>query len=87
MQKTGQIERTVDREFADEEAKYKTYVPLLLGCGVVLGWVIPDGVRVRDRFEKECQTLQKAAKGYADAMKGGLPLNNDIIGLLTSPKL
>ena len=23
MQKTGQIERTVDREFADEEAKYK----------------------------------------------------------------
>lgn len=21
-------------------------------------------------FEKECQTLQKAAKGYADAMKG-----------------
>ncbi|TBU33904.1 BAR-domain-containing protein [Dichomitus squalens] len=44
LQKTGQIERTVDREFADEEAKYKT-------------------------FEKECQTLQKAAKGYADAMK------------------
>lgn len=27
MQKTGQIERTVDREFADEEAKYKTCVP------------------------------------------------------------
>lgn len=26
MQKTGQIERTVDREFADEEAKYKMYV-------------------------------------------------------------
>jgi len=25
MQKTGQIERTVDREFADEEAKYKTF--------------------------------------------------------------
>ncbi|KZT40763.1 BAR-domain-containing protein [Sistotremastrum suecicum HHB10207 ss-3] len=25
MQKTGQIERTVDREFADEEAKYKIY--------------------------------------------------------------
>lgn len=23
MQKTGQIERTVDREFADEEVKYK----------------------------------------------------------------
>ncbi|KAH9929508.1 BAR-domain-containing protein [Epithele typhae] len=44
MQKTGQIERTVDREFVDEETKYKT-------------------------FEKECQTLQKAAKGYSDAMK------------------
>ncbi|KAJ3868857.1 MAG: hypothetical protein NXY57DRAFT_1007235 [Lentinula lateritia] len=25
LQKTGQIERTVDREFADEEAKYRTY--------------------------------------------------------------
>lgn len=25
MQKTGQIERTVDREFADEEAKYKIF--------------------------------------------------------------
>jgi len=25
MQKTGQIERTIDREFADEEAKYKTF--------------------------------------------------------------
>jgi amphiphysin len=25
MQKTGQIERTVDREFADEEAKFKTF--------------------------------------------------------------
>jgi hypothetical protein len=34
MQKTGQIERTVDREFADEEAKFKTCVsstPLLDG--------------------------------------------------------
>ncbi|KAJ3819668.1 hypothetical protein F5880DRAFT_1675801 [Lentinula raphanica] len=25
LQKTGQIERTVDREFADEEAKYRTF--------------------------------------------------------------
>lgn len=24
MQKTGQVERTIDREFAEEEAKYKT---------------------------------------------------------------
>jgi len=44
LQKTGQIERTVDRDFADEEAKYKT-------------------------FEKECQALQKDAKGYLDAMR------------------
>ena len=26
LQKTGQIERTVDREFTDEEVKYKSYV-------------------------------------------------------------
>jgi hypothetical protein len=26
MQKTGQIERTVDREFMEEEARYRTYV-------------------------------------------------------------
>lgn len=26
MQKTGQIERTVDREYAEEEAKYKMCV-------------------------------------------------------------
>ncbi|KAF9820293.1 hypothetical protein IEO21_01507 [Rhodonia placenta] len=44
LQKTGQIERTVDRDFAEEEAKYKTY-------------------------EKECQQLQKDAKGYLDAMR------------------
>jgi hypothetical protein len=25
MQKTGQVERTIDREFADEEAKYREY--------------------------------------------------------------
>jgi len=25
MQKTGQIERTVDREFEEEEAKFKTF--------------------------------------------------------------
>ena len=30
LQKTGQIERTVDREFADEEAKYKTCVSVAL---------------------------------------------------------
>jgi len=25
LQKTGQIERTVDREFADEESKYRAF--------------------------------------------------------------
>ncbi|KIM69701.1 hypothetical protein SCLCIDRAFT_1208210 [Scleroderma citrinum Foug A] len=44
LQKTGQIERTVDREFADEESKYRA-------------------------FEKECQSLQKDSKSYADAMR------------------
>ena len=28
MQKTGQIERTVDREFAEEEGKYRVCVEL-----------------------------------------------------------
>ena len=26
MQKTGQVERTVDREFAEEEGRYRVYV-------------------------------------------------------------
>ena len=30
------------------------------------------------RFEKECQTLQKAAKGYADAMKGTVAVSDSI---------
>jgi bridging integrator 3 len=30
MQKTGQIERTVDREFAEEETKFKAFVRLPL---------------------------------------------------------
>lgn len=29
MQKTGQIERTIDREFAEEEGRYKTCVGIL----------------------------------------------------------
>ncbi|EIM81308.1 BAR-domain-containing protein [Stereum hirsutum FP-91666 SS1] len=44
MQKTGQIERTIDNDYASEESKYKV-------------------------FEKECQALQKDAKGYLDAMR------------------
>jgi hypothetical protein len=31
LQKTGQIERTVDREFAEEEAKFKMYATPLHG--------------------------------------------------------
>lgn len=26
MQKTGQVERTIDREFAEEEGRYRTWV-------------------------------------------------------------
>lgn len=29
MQKTGQIERTIDREFAEEEGRYMTCVGIL----------------------------------------------------------
>ena len=29
MQKTGYVERTVDREFMEEETRYRTYVPRL----------------------------------------------------------
>ena len=63
MQKTGQIERTVDREFADEEAKFKTCVS---------SPNLPPGDYIdmmRISFEKECQALQKDSKGYLDAMK------------------
>ena len=64
MQKTGQIERTVDREFADEEAKFKTCVSVhfILSAQIDcdLGY----------SFEKECQALQKDSKSYIDAMKG-----------------
>lgn len=71
MQKTGQIERTVDREFADEESRYKQCVhPSLtppdkseaearLRCGFFTF-----------RFEKETMTLQKESKAYLEAMRG-----------------
>ena len=60
----GQIERTVDREFADEEAKYKTCVQRAPFVAAVASPGSPSS------FEKECQALQKAAKGYSDAMRG-----------------
>lgn len=61
MQKTGQVEKTVDREFLDEEAKFKT-------------WVIPRVSRqptftLHLRFEKEVEKLQKEAKQYIDSMR------------------
>lgn len=61
MQKTGQIERTVDREFTDEEAKFKTWV---------FAFVMDPVLLMSYRFEKECQALQKDSKGYLDAMRG-----------------
>jgi hypothetical protein len=62
MQKTGQIERTIDREYVEQEAMYKACVrrPSL-----------PSAVRLHyaSRYEKECQTLQKESKAYIDAMR------------------
>jgi amphiphysin len=67
LQKTGQIERTVDQDFASEEAKYRVYVPPFLPSG-------PSRANPRNmsRFEKECGTLQKDGKSYLDAMRGAL---------------
>jgi len=63
MQKTGQVERTVDREFAEEEGRYRTYVRFSYsGHGLML------------RMEKETNNLQKEAKTYLDAMRGMLSI-------------
>ena len=62
MQKTGQIERTVDREFADEEAKYRVW------AHSHAAYPYPH-LTLRDRFEKECQALQKDTVGYLTAMR------------------
>ena len=66
MQKTGQIERTIDREFADEEVKYKTCVP------PPVSWSPRAHLDRLDvtSYEKECQALQKDSKGFIDAMRG-----------------
>jgi len=61
MQKTGQVERTIDREFAEEEGRYRTYVSLH-----DLRYVLTR------RMEKETNNLQKEAKTYLDAMRGML---------------
>lgn len=47
MQKTGQIERTVDREFAEEEGRYRTYVSVGgIAMGVVQdSWSFGDAAR------------------------------------------
>ena len=65
MQKTGQIERTVDREFADEEARYRQYVPPSLPH-------FPNSPNAR-RFEKETTALQKESKAYLESMRGASP--------------
>jgi hypothetical protein len=61
MQKTGQVERTIDREFAEEEGRYRTYV-----------WFTYVGYDLISRMEKETNNLQKEAKTYLDAMRGML---------------
>ncbi|OJA20087.1 hypothetical protein AZE42_02490 [Rhizopogon vesiculosus] len=67
LQKTGQIERTVDREFADEESKYRAYVP----CAVFVLLPSDSGrLRLSSSFEKECQALQRDSKQFQDAMRG-----------------
>jgi len=61
MQKTGQVERTIDREFAEEEGRYRTYV-----------LHTAPRLKLIDRMEKETNNLQKEAKTYLDAMRGKL---------------
>jgi len=61
MQKTGQVERTIDREFAEEEGRYRTYVLDQARSNELI-----------DRMEKETNNLQKEAKTYLDAMRGKL---------------
>lgn len=70
LQKTGQIDRTIDREFTDEEAKYRMcdyfddYLPQFSTNSTTLIF----------SFEKECQALQKDSKGYWDAMRGKISI-------------
>jgi amphiphysin len=63
MQKTGQVERTVDHEFADEESKFKVYV-----------WLGSSLRHLDDllagSFEKETNQLQKDSKTFIDSLKG-----------------
>ncbi len=78
MQKTGQIERTVDREFAEEEGRYRT----LVSIAEQPPSRAQDGDSGRHlshfRFadealcsmEKETNNLQRDAKTYLDAMRG-----------------
>lgn len=63
MQKTGQVERTIDREFTDEEVKYKTFVVCLI-CE------LPPFNTYVYSYEKEVEKLQKEAKSYIDSMRG-----------------
>lgn len=65
MQKTGQIERTVDREFAEEEGRYKTCVWVLDSWHGKSVWMADK----RGRMEKETMNLQKEAKTYLDSMR------------------
>jgi hypothetical protein len=63
MQKTGQVERTVDREFVDEEAKFKGWV------AVAIRSLLRSHSR-SGRFEKEANLLQKDSKAFIDALRG-----------------
>jgi len=78
LQKTGQIDRTVDREFTDEEAKYRVYVPAFMPCNFFELITICHPF-VSFSFEKECQALQKDSKAYWDAMRGRFPQNRNVL--------
>jgi hypothetical protein len=67
LQKTGQIERTVDQDFASEETKYKVCVHFH-----ILSQLWPE--ICANRFEKECGILQKDGKAYLDSMRGTLAI-------------
>ena len=68
MQKTGQIERTEDRDFADETAKFKAYV-LKTSHPEQQAIVLALNVNIRS-YEKETLALQKDSKAFLDGMRG-----------------
>lgn len=66
MQRTGIVDRTVDREFDDEYERFKLYV-----------WFEPvvhclTHEVSNTRLEKKVEKLTKEAKGYLDSLRGNV---------------